>query len=208
MTSQATSSYLITPSLLNAWAYIWESAENVRESESESVSLEDKQSEARAKAFVEFMRTLNRVPSEPNEFMKRGIEFEEACYRGETVISPIIKGGTFQIVGTKRVRVVGMSFLMYGRLDVLKGGRIYDIKRVSRYSPGKYKRSYQHGFYMELFPKAYEFDYLAYDGNALHVETYYPDQCEPIAKAIAQFMRWLKANNLLGIYKEKWKSKS
>lgn len=96
---------------------------------------------------------------------------------------------------------------MYGRLDVLKGGVIYDIKRVCNYQTQKYKNSYQHKFYMELFPSAKKFVYLAYDGSRLHTETYYPDECKPISEVISEFMTWLKDHDLLQIYFENWKSK-
>lgn len=207
MTKKATASnnrYLITPSLLNSWAYIWNCVEGVKEAESDKVCLEDKKSDAQEKAFQDFLKTLYREPSEPNVYMKQGIEFEEACYRGETCISPIIKGGAYQIVGKKDVRIGEMDFLFYGRLDVLKGGVIYDIKRVMRYAPQKYLKSYQHGFYFELFPNAYEFDYLVYDGQNLHVETYYKDQCPDLREVVRQFLSWLKDKGLLEVYKENW----
>lgn len=182
--------YLITPSLLNSWAYIW----NCDESASE-------------KALQDFLKTLNREPIEDNIYMKQGREFEDECYKGNTIISPIIEGGAYQIVGKKEKTIDGMNFLLYGRLDVLKCGIIYDIKRVIRYALQKYFKSYQHGFYFELFDKAYEFDYLIYDGVNLHTEIYYRDQCESIEKAIKLFITWLANNNLLDTYKEKWKCK-
>lgn len=211
MTRKATASnkrrYLITPSLLNSWAYIWNCADGVQEKEGDEICLEDKKSEASEKALQDFLKTLKREPSEPNFFMKQGIEFEDACYRGETCVSPIIKGGAYQIVGMKDVTIDGIDFLLYGRLDVLKGGIIYDIKRVMKYAPQKYLKSYQHGFYFELFPNAYEFQYLVYDGNALHRETYYRDQCVDLREVIREFMKWLKDNGLLKLYFDKWVSK-
>ena len=199
--------YLITPSLLNSWAYIWESANSVKESENDTISLEDKKSEAQEKAMQDFLKTLNRIPSEPNEYMLAGIEFEKECYEGKTCISPIIQGGCYQIVGKKNVTIDGMNFLMYGRLDVLKGGTIYDIKRIWKYSLQKYKWSTQHGFYLDLFSRANKFEYLAYDGNKLHREVYYRDECKPTTEVIKEFIQWLKENDLLDVYKEKWKSK-
>jgi len=200
--------YLITPSLLNAWGWIWECESSVKDSETDSKSFEDKVFEAQEKAKEDFIKTLKREPSEPNEYMLAGIQFEEECYKGNTCVSPIIVGGAFQIVGTKEVDVNGIKFLMYGRLDVLKGGIIYDIKRVWKYSPQKYLNSYQHPFYMELFPNAKEFEYLAFDGNKLHIEKYYPDQCDSISKVvIPKFIEWLKENDLWELYKEKWISK-
>ena len=198
--------YLITPSLLNSWGWIWNCEDSVRETDNDTMSLEDKVFYARQKAMEDFIHTLNRLPSEPNEFMKAGIEFEDECYKGNTCVSPIIQGGAYQIVGKKNAEVNGMKFLMYGRLDVLKGGIIYDIKRIWKYSLPKYSKSYQHQFYFELFPNAYKFEYLAYDGVKLHREVYFPSKDKnEIESVIANFIQWLKENNLLEVYKEKWR---
>lgn len=210
MTKEVTVSsntYLITPSLLNSWAYMWLCIANVKEAENDTISLEDKQLDAIEKAKEDFINTLNRVPSEPNFFMKQGIEFEDACYRGETCVSPIIEGGAYQIVGKKIKKIGDYNFLLYGRLDVLKGGTIYDIKRVMKYAPQKYLKSYQHPFYFELFHRAKDFKYLVYDGKDLHIETYYRDQCVNIDDIILMFIQYLKDNNYLSIYLEKWKAK-
>ena len=203
----ASNKFLITPSLLNAWLYMWEGARNVKETDKDTISLEDKQSEAFLKYKQDFINTLKRLPSEPNPYMIAGIEFEEECYKGKTCISPIIKGGAYQIVGTKTVVIDGMTFVMYGRLDVLKGGVIYDIKRIWKYSLPKYKWSSQHGFYLDLFTRANKFVYLAYDGNTLHKETYYRKDCRPTIEIIREFIRWLKDNDLFDVYVENWKSK-
>ena len=201
-------SFLITPSLLNSWANIWNCVDYVRESEKDEISIEDKQSLAREKAYGEFLDTLNKVPTEPNIYMQKGIDFEDACYKGETVISPIIEGGAYQISGKKMLKVNGMNILLYGRLDVLKGGVVYDIKRVTRYAPQKYIKSYQHPVYLELFPDATQFTYLVYDdAERLHEETYYRDECCDIKGVIRDFLNWLQDNDLMDIFLVKWKAK-
>ena len=211
MTNKATvssNSYLITPSLLNSWANIWNCVDYVKESEKDEISIEDKQSLAREQAFDEFLNTLSRLPSEPNIYMQKGIDFEEECYKGNTVISPIIKDGAYQIAGKKRLKISGIDILLYGRLDVLKGGTIYDIKRVTKYAPQKYQKSYQHPVYLELFPDAKKFVYLVYDDNEkLHQETYYRDECVNVEGVIADFLQWLKDNDLFEIFVSKWKSR-
>ena len=212
MIKQATVSnsdcYLITPSLLNSWANIWNCVDYVKESEKDEISLEDKQSLAREKAFSDFLDTLSRLPSEPNIYMQKGIDFEEECYKGNTVISPIIENGAYQISGKKVIRVSGIDILLYGRLDVLKGGTIYDIKRVTKYAPQKYLKSYQHPVYLELFPDAKQFTYLVYDDTEkLHEETYYRDECCDIKGIIADFLKWLQENDLFDVFVSKWKSK-
>lgn len=206
-TSQPNPRYVITPSLLNSWGRIWEAPLHVVESDSDDISLEDKMDEASEKAKAEFVKVLNKVPLPDNEWMKAGRDFEEECYEGKTCVSPIIEGGAFQIVGTKKTSVNGVKVLMYGRLDVLKGGTIYDIKRVQRYSVQKYLHSYQHGFYMDLFPNAEGFTYLVFDGNKLHQESYFRGQYRPTEEVISDFLRWLKANGLYETFKDKWKAK-
>ena len=197
--------YLITPSLLNSWGWIFNCVDGVTSNESDKISLEDKIQDGQKKAKKEFIKALRREPLEPNEYMLAGIQFEKDCYDGKTCVSPIIKGGSYQIVGKKNVSIGGMNFLMYGKLDVLKGGVIYDIKRVWKYSRPKYNKSYQHGFYLELFERAKKFKYLIFDGNNLHIEQYYPDECEKMEVVIKLFIEWLDSEGLLELYKKCWK---
>ena len=198
---------LVTPSLLNSWLYIWLSRDNVKESANDAICLEDKQDLEMQKAYDEFLGTLRREQTPPNENMLRGIQYEEDCYKGLTDASPIIKGGAFQIVGKKYVVVDNVPFLMYGRLDVLKNGIIYDIKRVTRYATQKYLHSAQHGFYLDLFQDASQFTYLAFDGNKLHQETYYRGQYKPTEAILSDFIQWLRENNLWDVYASLWASK-
>ena len=206
MTKQQTP-LLVTPSLLNSWLYIWLSRDNVKESANDAICLEDKQDLAMQKAYDEFLGTLRREKTPPNENMLRGIQYEDDCYKGLTDASPIIKGGAFQIVGKKNVVVDNVAFLMYGRLDVLKNGIIYDIKRVTRYETQKYLHSAQHGFYLDLFQDASQFTYLAFDGNKLHQETYYRGQYKPTEAILSDFIQWLRENNLWDVYASLWASK-
>lgn len=185
--------YLVTPSLLNSWLYIYQTQEE----------------EYTKEAYESFLKTLKREPVEPNEFMLRGIEFEDACVAGNVEkVSPIIENGCFQVVGTKRITVNNVNFLMYGRLDVLKQGIIYDIKRVNKYERPKYSWSCQHQFYLELIPQAKYFEYLAYDNyDNLHTERYFYNEDKKIENIIREFMRFLQKNNLIKIYYENWRSK-
>lgn len=203
-----TTPFLVTPSLLNSWAYIFLASQNVREAASDTMCLEDKAEQASERAKEEFIDTLKKVEKPPNEAMQKGIDFERECYLGNTPISPIIEGGAFQIVGKKEVIIDNIPVLLYGRLDVLKNGTIYDIKRVRQYKTQKYLKSYQHGFYLDLFEEASMFTYLAYDdGEKLHQETYYRGQCKPTETVVKEFFGWLKMNNLWEIYEDNWKSK-
>lgn len=197
----------ITTSLLNSWRYIWLSADNVREFDSDTESLEDKIDKTQKRAYDSFIAYLKREPFETTEAMQKGIDFEEDCYNGLTPFSEIIEKGIFQAKGQKLININGVEFQMFGILDVLKGGIIYDIKRTSQYKVQKYQKSYQHAFYFYLFPNAKQFTYLVYDGKSYHQETYFREDCVDIKEVIWDFYCYLKDNNLLEIYEEHWKEK-
>ena len=66
------------------------------------------------KAYADFLLTLNKEPFEPNAAMQKGIEFENAvaayCRGGvaedtEKEVGDIVKGGQFQVVAYKDVKI-------------------------------------------------------------------------------------------------------
>lgn len=181
---------LITPTLLNSWLYIYQSKDT-------------------DKAIESFYQTLCREKQEQNEAMLKGINFEEECYNGEhKEVYDIIKNGTYQIVSKRLFKFDNNEMLCYGRLDVLKNGVIYDIKRTKEYENGKYTWSSQHWFYMYLFPQVKRFEYLIVDdNNKLHIDTYYNNDSNVIEKIIMKFVAWLKQKGLYEIYKSKWEVK-
>lgn len=208
--SKAGCRYLITPSLLNSWIYISHAGDAVREAEADEVSLEDKKAMAEARAEEEFLRTLKREKTPTTEVQQRGIDYEADTYKGLTDASPYVLGGQFQVSGSKELDCNGTRVLLYGRLDCLNGGMIYDIKRVSRYSPGKYAWSAQHLAYLTLFPQAQGFAYLIYDGNKLHAEAYWQEGEKTLAEMTAtinSFLHYLDMKGLMGIFEENWKAK-
>lgn len=203
--------YLMTHSLLSSWLYAMQ--DNPYED-----ATSDKDS------FAEFMLTLRREPTPTTEAMQRGIDFENlvtAIVNGEQNIPPdldkwynaacevasIVRGGCLQYKAKKEITVAGITFLLYGRLDALKAGVIYDIKFSSGYEKGKYVDSTQHPTYLELIPEAREFTYLVSNGNAVWKETYRRDEASDIRDVISDFVSWLEENNLMDVYKEHWEAK-
>lgn len=144
----------------------------------------------------DFMRVLRREPSPKTEAQAKGDEFEAWAYQN----LPEMMVGTHQIALKKQVG----DFLLYGRLDNLHAGVIYDTKYTGRYEVGKYRGSPQTSMYFEITPGSYKFEYIISDGKELYRETYYPDDVEPIMNIINDFIEWLKANNLLEVYQRYW----
>lgn len=217
------SSYLMTHSLLASWLYImkdnpYEDATSTRDS------------------YQEFLQTLRREPIPPTEAMAKGIEFEDLCYEiangtfrptikvhapksdplahviyprfydAACQVADIIRGGQIQYKAKKLVEVNGMVFVLYGRLDTLKAGTIYDIKFSGSYDKGKYVDSTQHPTYMELIPEADQFTYVVSNGQNVWTETYRRDETASIFPVISDFVDWLNAVGLMETYKEHWKS--
>ena len=183
---------LITATLLNSWKYLFNNQAG---------------EESQETLYNDFLKVLKREPTETTPAMALGNEFEKECYEGKVEgISEIIKGGAFQVVGITNVNLCGYLFVLYGRIDVLKNGVIYDIKRVSKYSDvQKYYTSVQHVMYLKLIPQAKEFKYLISDGECVYTETYdRNDIIEPIETTIINFVNWLKRNDLFDLYVEKW----
>jgi hypothetical protein len=105
-----------------------------------------------------------------------------------------------------------MTFLVYGILDALKDGTIYDVKFLNKSLGstevyGKYLQSAQHPFYFYLVPEAEEFSYLISDGQDLYIETYRPEICRTAAEIIEEFISSITASGHLDLYKEKWLAK-
>lgn len=185
--------YLITPSLLNAWKY-------AISQENDYGNLED------------FIKTLSREPIPSNEAMKIGYEFEDYMIAN---YEPT-KNGCYQVKLSKDIQTKTGNYVLYGRLDCLKAGRIFDYKYTSNYDVGKFFDSYQTLIYFELCPEANIFEYLISNNfrngktleeiNLYH-EIYYRDELKMnVYDEVDNFIEWLKTNNLYDLYTEKWKS--
>lgn len=205
--------FLITQSLLSAWLYTFNCKEGAEE-----------------EAMAEFRNTLERVPKETTEAMQNGIKFENACYRaaageapakgrwepGVRAVAEIIRGALVQVRFSRELELDGMTFLVYGILDALKAGVIYDVKFLNKsmggsengvYLPGKYLESPQHPAYFYLVPEALEFRYLVSDGSDLYVETYRREDSPFIGDVIRQFIDSITAMGLLKVYRAHWLAK-
>lgn len=211
--------YLITHSLLSSWLYA------IKDDPYEDATTErDK--------YAEFMTALNRLPSPPNEAMQNGIDFEHLVlniadciqtiktsdvsnpipvtahrwYDAASSVARIVRGGQFQYKARKTVSIDGMEFVLFGKLDVLKAGSIYDIKFSKSYDRGKYYGSTQHPMYLELVPEAKDFTYLVSNGADVWTETYTREETRNIFPVIADFVDWLRYQRLFPVYAEKWSS--
>lgn len=202
--------YLITQTLLSSWAYVF----NCRDE-----CVED--------AMADFLRTLNREKAEATEAMLDGIAFENEVYkaasgiarqphekweRGIQAVATALRGAQTQVKAQRDMDAHGMKFLVYGILDGLRAGVIFDVKKKSKSFgsldlAGDYLDSAQHPAYFYIVPEAYEFRYLVSDGQDLYVETYHPEECRPFPDIVDEFITSIESMGLLSLYKEKWATK-
>lgn len=202
--------YLITQSLLSAWGYVHSCYEGCEED-----------------AMASFLSTLRREPSETTEAMQNGIEFENAVYaeasgqlrpphakweRGIREVAAFLKGAQFQVRVQREIQIAGMTFLVYGVLDALCAGTIYDVKFKNKSFgsldlAGEYFDSPQHPFYFYLVPEAKLFRYLVSDGTDLYIEQYTPEETQSVESLITSFVDFLNSSGLMAEYKEHWRAK-
>lgn len=200
MSQKPSRRFLVTQSLLSAWQW--------------GLKLED--------GYEDFLSTLRREPIKQTKKMLDGIRFENvlnSTLNGVPIdpshewYAPIVDltltlwGAQQQAAFSKEITVEGINFTLYGRLDYLKAGVIYDTKFSSTYHIGKYLDSPQHPMYLSLVPEAREFQYLVCDGQWVYTETYRPDEVEPIERTIKQFMNFLDKQDLVKTYCDNWESK-
>lgn len=202
--------YLMTHSLLSSWLYAMKDS-----------PFEDATSER--DAFGEFLQVLRREPTPTTEAMQKGIDFEDLVtaivrndaegmrrnpdwYDAANQIAQIVGGGSLQHRARKVMEISGMMFVIYGRLDALKAGNIYDIKFSGSYDRGKYFDSTQHPMYFKLVPEANDFVYLISNGKEVYREPYRRDETADITVTIGSFVSWLTANGLLETYKQHWQA--
>ena len=200
--------YLITPSLLGAFAcYLSDESENSRE---------------------KFLQTLRRERTPTTEAQQKGLDFEDAinfysqdrsnlseevnklaCSDVIFDIANIVKGGLWQQTCKKDLQVGNNTFLLYGRMDVVKRDTIYDIKFTSNYELGKFLDSSQHLIYLYC-TELPNFKYLVSDGKDYWVEDYFNNLEieDKIKSKINDFMSYLENDKEAEeLFLTKWESK-
>lgn len=169
----------------------------------------------------DFIKVLNKEQFEPTESILKGFEYEK--YMQENYEET--KNGSYQVKVSKEYK----DYLLYGILDCLKGGIIYDYKYTKNYEVGKFFNNHQTLMYLEMVPEAKKMVYLItnkfekiehpdinfkdiakveYEVGDIFKEEYTKDLFpETIESVLHKFIEWLKAYNLYGLYTEKWKCK-
>jgi hypothetical protein len=196
--------WLMTQSLLSSWLYQFSAYDDYV-----------------GKAHEDFVAALKREPRQPSEAAEKGFEFEklvfDICdgsasvdhpwYEKANEIAAYVKGGQRQLAASKEITVDGMTILLYGKLDSLKAGTIYDIKFTSNYEAGKFYNSPQHPMYFELVPEAKKFTYLVSNGRNSWMEEYKRADTMSIMPIISNFFSYLRVYGFLPIYRDKWVTK-
>jgi len=198
--------YKITHSLLTSWLYA------MKENPFEDTTTE-------SSAYDDFLRALRREPSEPNEAMQAGIDFEnaitdylagkESCVpdnwlNAVSVIAEHIRGARLQVDLRKVISVNGFQILLHGKLDALRSGTIHDIKHSKTYDRGKYFNSTQHPMYFALCEAAEQFTYEVSNGSDVWTETYRRDETRSIVPIISEFLKYLQMSGMIETYRKYW----
>ena len=169
----------------------------------------------------DFIKVLNKEEFEPSESILKGFEYEK--YMQENFEETL--GGAYQVKVSKEYG----DYLLYGIIDCLKGGIIYDYKYTKNYEVGKFFNNHQTLMYLEMIPEARKMVYLItnkfekteysdinfkdvtnvkYEVGDIFREEYTKDLFpETIESVIYKFITWLKTYDLYETYTTKWKCK-
>lgn len=221
--------YLITQSLLSSWNYTFDCFEGYEEEAREEFMQtlrreKGEQSEAMLKGIVfenlcysiangSFHPTTEQsFPCNPNSGEPMERQVYPFGYQGACKVAEFIKGAPVQVKAQREISINGMDFLVYGILDALKAGTIYDVKFKNKSFgsldlAGSYMDSPQHPAYFYIVPEASEFKYLVSDGSDIYTETYRREDTPFIGDIIGEFIDSLANWGLLELYKEKWLTK-
>jgi hypothetical protein len=189
--------YKISASLLNSYFYYLNNPSN--------------------KNYEGFVNRLKNV-FETNFFLERGNQFEADVFEGKhDIMSELVKDLPKQVWASKTIEREDYNIRIAGIMDVIDEDkkRIYDIKRVSKFTKDKYDNSTQHLIYFYLRPEMTDFYYLAGVGrNELERKevAHYkkPDDKkveETVLHIIDNFYKFLKDNNLWSVYTENQQAK-
>ena len=218
--------FMVTQSLLSAWAYCFDCYEGDEDDAMAAfISTLNREPTEQTEAMlngIEFEKLCYSIANgrfvpqftasggeEPNTGGVMGYGKYPKNYTGAKRVAEIIKGAPFQVKASREIEVGGMKFLVYGILDALKAGTIYDVKYMNKSMNstdvyGKYLESAQHPAYFYLVPEATDFKYLLSDGDDIYIEHYRREDTRYIGDIIAEFVDSLRGWNLLDTYKEKW----
>lgn len=171
----------------------------------------------------DFIKVLNKEEFKPTESILKGFEYEK--YMQENFEETL--NGAYQVKVSKEHG----NYLLYGIVDCLKGGIIYDYKYTKHYEVGKFFNNHQTLMYLEMIPEAKKMVYLItdkfvkemplsaplnyeycgeyeYKVGDVYREEYTKDMFpETIDSILHKFEQWLKQYNLFDLYTEKWKCK-
>lgn len=125
-------------------------------------------------------------------------------YAAADKVANIVRGGQLQYAAKQYVQAYGTEIMLYGKLDALKAGHIYDIKFSKSYERGKYYDSTQHPMYLQLVPEALDFTYLVSNGTDVWTECYRREEPVSIMYTVNNFLSWLYTMGLMQLYQEKW----
>jgi hypothetical protein len=204
--------YLITPSLINSFKYFMEYSEDEKRAEyGENANIRSDE-----QIRNDFILTLKRERTAPNEAMKKGLEFEKSIQdqkfdpdSPQAIIHEIVKEGIWQESCKKDINVDNQDYLLYGRIDVIKRDWIYDIKYTGSYELGKFLDSIQHRLYMYC-TGIDKFAYLISDGKQFWREDYKATSVNEyeIKEEIREFRHYLKNDpELEQLFLNNWESK-
>jgi hypothetical protein len=213
-------SLLITPSLLDSWDwYLQNESDNARDeftgvmkrerSPDNDAMMQGRAFESRVRIACDPLHTEWLTDNDKYDLDQTSRKEEDEEYTAcVSELAHFLKGGVWQIALSKTETIGGISFVKYGRVDVINYG-IIDVKYSQTFNSGKYLGKAQTKMYLNLAPQAPWMQYTVCDGKVIYYgDKFMRGDVEPIDNEIRNFWNWLQNDKeLLNLYTENWQSK-
>lgn len=209
---------LITQSLLSDWQwFLQDESENAVEKWKSSLRRESKPDTPEMQAGRAFESRV-RLQNEPDGSWLTARDIEdlkateddgknEEYFNTVLEVASMTQGGFWQPALSEIYDNGLQSFVLYGRLDVLKLG-IIDVKFSKTFEVGKYKNCPQVRMYMHLAKQAPDMTFVVSNGHTVMTDYFIRQDVEPIEPLVNDFWNWLnRYPEYLSLYIENWKSK-
>jgi hypothetical protein len=133
--------------------------------------------------YRKLLNRINRVADFDQETLirfKKGMSFEDAVLKNKAhsydpeIISSVRAMMPQRRVTQKLIQFTHQNIRFYGYADVVGERRVIDLKTTASYQPGKFAFNFQNLYLYGLRNEGcVQMDYIIYDFNQIHVETYH-----------------------------------
>jgi hypothetical protein len=162
---------------------------------------------------AEFFDKLNRKPTQITPQIQKGIDFNnlvDSYINGKGVVPPTNK---LEVIASDIARIIsldgpveiqkyiegtilvdGATVKLYGFVDYLTPGRIWELKTTAKYRPFFLSDRWQRFFYMYCLPRVPKFTFITTDFNKHYLCEFNSSDQDKLVEGLRDFIGFIEKN--------------